>query len=400
MGISVPLPVALFDTLEYLAMESCLIPSHVNQDDYQKARAFILMYRGILDTFSAYRREIERLLQWTSLIVKKSFVELKRTDFENYLIFCQKPPKTWIGCTQVPRFLTKNGRRVPNPVWKPFVSDASKSSKNHKLSKKAFTQIFAISSSFFNLFIQEGIMELNPVLQIRQKNKYLSSSVTQPIIRRLSELQWSYVIESTELMAEKEPETHERTLFIMNLLYGMYLRISELAATDRWEPQMKDFYCDQDGNWWFKTVGKGNKQRQVAVSNAMLKALKRYRKCLELPPLPSPNEVRPLIQKRKSSDAMKSIRQIRSLVQSCFDAAVERMQAQGFSEEAQTLRHATVHWLRHTGISEDVKRRPREHVRDDAGHGSGAITDRYIDVELRERHASAKKKRINPERNE
>ena len=51
-----------------------------------------------------------------------------------------------------------------------------------------------------------------------------------------------------------------------------------------------------------------------------------------------------------------------------------------------------VQWLRHTGISEDVKTRPREHVRDDAGHSSSAITDRYIDVELVERAKSAKKK--------
>lgn len=55
---------------------------------------------------------------------------------------------------------------------------------------------------------------------------------------------------------------------------------------------------------------------------------------------------------------------------------------------------ATVHWLRHTGISDDVKHRPREHVRDDAGHGSGAITDKYIDVDLKERHHSAKNKVI------
>ncbi len=61
------------------------------------------------------------------------------------------------------------------------------------------------------------------------------------------------------------------------------------------------------------------------------------------------------------------------------------------------LASATVHWLRHTGISDDVKIRPRERVRDDAGHSSGAITDRYIDVELRERHSSAKRKRIKPE---
>jgi len=50
--------------------------------------------------------------------------------------------------------------------------------------------------------------------------------------------------------------------------------------------------------------------------------------------------------------------------------------------------------IRHTGISDDVKHRPREHVRDDAGHSSGAITDRYIDVELIARANSAKNKTI------
>ena len=55
---------------------------------------------------------------------------------------------------------------------------------------------------------------------------------------------------------------------------------------------------------------------------------------------------------------------------------------------------ATVHWLRHTGIPDDVEHRPREHVRDDAGHGSGSITDKYIDVDLKERHQTAKNKLI------
>ncbi len=31
-------------------------------------------------------------------------------------------------------------------------------------------------------------------------------------------------------------------------------------------------------------------------------------------------------------------------------------------------------------------------MRDDAGHSSGAITDKYIDIELRERHKPAKTK--------
>lgn len=62
--------------------------------------------------------------------------------------------------------------------------------------------------------------------------------------------------------------------------------------------------------------------------------------------------------------------------------------------DAIVLKSATVHWLRHTGISEDVKFRPREHVRDAAGHASMATTDRYFDSDLRERHESGRKKLI------
>ena len=80
--------------------------------------------------------------------------------------------------------------------------------------------------------------------------------------------------------------------------------------------------------------------------------------------------------------------------QDCFDSAIARLASHGHPEEAESMMDATVHWLRHTGISDDVKIRPREHVRDDAGHSSGAITDKYIDIELKERHKSAKRKTI------
>ena len=52
--------------------------------------------------------------------------------------------------------------------------------------------------------------------------------------------------------------------------------------------------------------------------------------------------------------------------------------------------------LRHTAISNDVEFRPREHVRDDAGHGSNSTTGLYIDIDRRARHDSAKNKTLNP----
>jgi integrase len=62
---------------------------------------------------------------------------------------------------------------------------------------------------------------------------------------------------------------------------------------------MNDFARDGDGNWWFTTVGKGNKERQIAVSEAMLEALKRWRKHLGLSTLPSAADYTPLLPRTK-----------------------------------------------------------------------------------------------------
>jgi site-specific recombinase XerD len=406
-------PIPLFDTLLYLdsSYESQLliIKSQVFpnlQDaitDYQFAKKFLYTYRGSEETFKSYRREIERLLQWTWYIQHKTLKELRRTDIETFLEFCQDPPKNWIGIKNVARFIEHEGRRIANIHWRPYVATISKKAhrdgdspdaKLYTLSQNALQAIFSILSSFFNFLEQEEYTFGNPVAQIRQKSKFFRKHHGKKAIRRLSELQWSYIIETAEIMANENSLLHERTLFMMNALFAMYLRISELAASKRWTPQMGHFYRDQDNNWWFKTLGKGNKERDISVSNAMLAALKRYRISLGLSSLPSPGETIPLIAKKMGKGPINGTRHIRKIVQDCFDRTIQRLQNDGFKEDAEALMAVTVHWLRHTGISEDVKIRPREHVRDDAGHSSSAITDQYVDIELRERHASAKKKPI------
>lgn len=420
------LPKPLFDTLEHLqdlykkaqndiaGIDSWLLQTLTTDKeicnafavkDYRLILNFLYDYRGSNDTFNAYRRELERLLQWSWFIQQKSILNLKRQDIEEYIEFCQKPPNDWIATKVADRFLMKNGLRLPNPEWRPFVAKISKKAfqdgnvatkADFELSQQGLKILFAVLGSFYNYLIQENVTEINPVAQIRQKSKFLRKEQTAKQIRRLSDLQWQMVIQTANELALASPEDHERTLFIMNALYGMYLRISELVASERWMPKMSDFFRDHNNNWWFKTVGKGNKLRQIAVSESMLLALKRWRNVLGLTGLPSPDEDIPLVTKNNGSGAITNTKTIRNIVQLCFDKAVEKLKMQKQFDEAELLRSATVHWLRHTGISDDVKVRPREHVRDDAGHSSGAITDRYIDVELQARAASAKNKIINP----
>jgi site-specific recombinase XerD len=405
MSRQAPPPAPFFDTLAEMPnpyRERVKSLKHLLEDepphaleDYQYASEFLYSYRGSPDTFSTYRREIEHFLHWSWLVEGKSLKETRRENIEEYVEFARHPPKSWIGDRNVARYLDHEGQRVPNPDWRPYVTAGdNRKGAPYFLSQSAIQSIFAVLSSFFNYLIQEDYVEANPVAQIRQKSKFVRKSQSARAIRRLSELQWSYVIDTAEKMAEQEGD--ERTLFILNALFGMYLRISELVETPRWIPRMGDFERDHEGLWWFRTVGKGNKERQISVSDSMLAALKRYRKSRGLSELPAPGENTPLVPKNRGQGGITSTRQIRGIVQKCFNAAIETMKSEGRTDEAGQLESATVHWLRHTGISEDVKHRPREHVRDDAGHGSSAITDRYIDVELRERHASAKKKTIKP----
>jgi len=402
-----PSPKPLIDTCQHLKTkdwQTFVLPSFASPD-LDCILEYLKQYDSNKTTFEAYRREIERLIQWAWLIDKKSLLDLKRQDIENYMQFCLNPPKSWIGFKKVSRFITRNDERIPNPEWRPFVVSVSKANhknglkpdkQNYQLSQKAIREIFTVLSSFYNYLALEEKVVINPISLIRQKSKYIQKHQHQAQVMRLSEKQWLTCLDTVKEMATNAPDKHERTLFIISALYLLYLRISELCASDRWTPEMRHFYKDSQDNWWFKTAGKGNKIRDIAVPDDMLIALKRYRISMQLTPLPSINDQTPLLPKEKGKGAMTSSRHIRRLVQDCFDKTIKILRHTGFVTEADSFESATVHWLRHTGISDDInmRGRPVAHVRDDAGHCSSAITDRYNDIDLIERHQSAKHKKL------
>ena len=219
---------------------------------------------------------------------------------------------------------------------------------NFQLSPAALKVMFGILSSFYQYLLQDELVSANPVMLIKQKSKFIRKENTVPIIRRLSIKQWQMVIDLVK--TDVNDINRERTVFILSCLYSMFLRISECVANQRWTPTMGDFYQDSDRYWWFKTVSKGNKARQIAVSDAMLAALAHYRtEYLLLSPYPQPGEKTPLIGHITNPNRpITSSRPLRRLIQACFDAAATELDAKGETREADNLRMATTHWLRHT----------------------------------------------------
>lgn len=411
MSDAIPIPQPLFDTLENLKETPACVVEYIKtlkilpaHQEYHLCGEFLKSYANSKDTFSAYRREVERLLHWAWLICKKPLKEITRNDVRDYLAFVNTPPKHWMSTKIVSRFMDRDGLRMPNPTWRPFVAKVSKVARRHgkepnknnyQLSNKSIEAIFAVLSSMFTYLQQEEYTEVNPVALIRQKKGYIQRQQNRKVTRKLSKLQWSFVITTVEQMMEEDPQ-HERTLFLMSAFYLLGLRISELAYGDERQATMGSFAPDKRGMWWYTTVGKGNKERDVAVPDELITALKRYRTYLGLSPLPHRDEPTPLFPKLKGRQGL-GTRQIRNIVQMVFDRAIFRLQQIGKMDEAEDLATATVHWLRHTAISNEIEYRPREHIRDDVGHENPATMDKYIDIDRVARHESAQGKKLKPD---
>jgi site-specific recombinase XerD len=410
-----PIPAPIFDTLDNLSN----IPESVHEQlrslsikeaphEFKLCLEFLKSYGNSLDTFTAYRREAERLLHWAWLICKKPLKEITRNEIRDYLQFVAAPPKSWISTKNVDRFVSDGqGLRRSNTEWRPFVVRTSKINRLHgklpekadyQLSNKSIEAIFAALSSLFSFLQQENYLEVNPISLIRQKKGYIQRQQTRRVTRKLSKLQWLHVINSAEEMAELDPQ-HQRTLFLMSAFYLLGLRISELAYAPGRLATMGNFAPDKEGLWWYTTVGKGNKLRDIAVPHELMDALKRYRESLGMPSLPSREEATPLLLKLKGKQGLGS-RQIRNIVQTVFDKAIQKLLQEHKKDEAEDLATATVHWLRHTAISTDIEFRPREHIRDDVGHENASTMDKYIDIDRLARHQSAQHKQLKPDTEE
>ncbi|HEY0286247.1 MAG TPA: site-specific integrase [Pseudomonas sp.] len=364
------------------------------QEGYLAARGFLKSYSNNEATFNSYRTHVERLLLWSLLIAKKPLLELKRHDCERFLEFCLHPSPEWIGPIVKSRFNRVGGRKaaetdtyIINEDWRPFNIKIDKQIRKvaeennkdvediaYKMSAGSMGQVFAVCGSFYQYATDEGLTtEANPVRAVKQKSNFKQRNTVMDSGKALTPLQWNYVIETAEVMAEEDLR-HERTLFIVATLFSLYLRVSDLVGRDNWQPTMGAFEYDGE-NWWFNVVGKGNKAAKISVRDEYIEDyLKRYRATLSLPPLPSHKESTPLVRTISGRGGL-SDRHIRALIQMVFDRSLQRMKDEGQTDlEMDKLRSASLHWLRHTAATFDAPFRDIKDLQADLRHENMSTT--------------------------
>ncbi|MDG3394280.1 site-specific integrase [Vibrio parahaemolyticus] len=365
------------------------------------------------NNYKTYRSEVTTFLYFCWDVEGISLEDVDRRAMYRYMNFCEAPPEHLVGYFNTPQFKEDKElkARVPNPDWKLFRGKKVDGEPiPYSLSQQAARTKLAILSSLFGFLIDCEYTERNPAAMLLKKAKFKAQSSnvdSEDFINIMSEVQWSYVMEAAETLAEESPAKHERTLFLMSLMYGCYLRVSELSARPGFSPVMSQFRQDpQTGAWsYYIPMSKSQKSRNVAVSDDLLFALKRYRNHLGLSDLPSPRERTPLITRQREAkrgsskgklNANLGIRQIREIIYATFAKAADIAMENGLIDESHALREMSPHAIRHTGISHDVNLngRPLAHVRDDAGHDSLETTSKYVHTSRVERYETAKNKEI------
>ncbi|MBY5920430.1 tyrosine-type recombinase/integrase [Ferrimonas balearica] len=422
MNTQVPPAMPLFDTLQHFESSNPYINQYLASlvcdgiEDasltYEHALDFLVEQRHNENNYKSHRSELTGFLHWCWREEGVSLANVDRRLLVRYLDYCQAPPVTLIGYRNVAQFTRLKGEdtRRPNPQWRPFLGKRSLGKVlPYRLSVSAIKTKLALLSAFFTYLNDVEYTDRNPaaLLLKRAKARYAGNAGCddEAPMKAFSELQWSYVMAAGTRLADEEPEKHERSLFLIALLYSCYLRVSEVSARPGFSPVMGQFRRDsKTGVWGFYVpMSKGGKSRTVAVSDALLKALKRYRRYLNLPELPAPKEVVPLFCRHRAAqrgrdtgelNANLGQRQIRDLVDDVIRIASLDAMSDGFVDDAREMEGMTVHSLRHTGISHDINLngRPLSHVQADAGHDSIDTTSHYLHTSQVERHQSARAK--------
>lgn len=376
-------------------------------DTYELATEYLHEQSGNKNNYSAYRRDMCIFLNWVWLVRKGSVRQLGRLDMKSFIEYANNPPAHLVGRNTLPILMEDPASGwIVNPDWRPFVNRNQPEPYQRK--ESSLRAQLSVVSGFYTFMAEEDFCEKNPAaIALRRygvNNVSNLGAVDTDKEKALSHTQQRALLETVDKLASLDPDSHERTRFLIHLAIFCYPRISEIASTNTRSPTMSQFKRRRgpEGAWSYSFYierSKGGKSRHVTCSNNVIDALARYRRYLGLSEFPHPDETHPLFVRHKAGthgreigvrDANLGTHQITDLVTKVFEETAQSLESVEEFEEARDIRQLTFHTLRHTGISNDLeaKRNPNE-VMADSGHSNLSTLAIYTSRRLESRQPSA-----------
>lgn len=347
---------------------------HISADnDFEAINAWLAEFSDSPNTYRYYRKEVERLLLWSLVQLKKPLAELTRSDFIDYQAFLAdpQPEAYWCG----PR------RSRQSSSWRPFQGPLNQNSQR---------QALIAVNAFLSYLVDARYLRGNPLSLIRRRNRRLKEEDKHVAIERfLDQETWCYLksyIANLPQSTQREVEQYERIRFLFHFLYLLAPRASEVAN------HTMNSFREYRGKWWWFVMGKGSKRAKVPVTDEMLDALMRYRGFLGLSDLPSTDDDTPLLCSIKGSTSVTSTT-IYRIVKSVVTAAADAWMGQE-PQKAMKLKRASTHWFRHTSITgQDDSGISLKYLNRNARHDKLETTAIYQHAEEDMWHAESQKHR-------
>jgi integrase/recombinase XerC len=331
--------------------------------DVEAVRLWLAEYADSPHTLRCYRKEAVRLLLWSAHVPGKPLSSLTREDLLAYEVFLANPSVEWADPDRPRR--GSDRRLFTGP-----------------LSPRSVRQSLRILSGLFGYLVAAGFLAGNPLALRRHRR---ATAAGRAVVERYLEKQlWEFVLDFIESLPQETPrerQHYERARWLLRLLYGAALRVSEAAYA-----KTSDL-AQRRGKWWLHVAGKGGREGDVPLSDELMADWARYRRFNGLPTVHSSSDNSPLVLSVFGrSDRFLTPTAIYLIVKEIFCRAAAVREAVD-PDGAAILRRASTHWLRHSSATHQADAgNDLRFIQKNLRHGSLETTAIYLHAEDDMRH--------------
>lgn len=345
--------------------------------DWDAIQIWLSQYRDRQATFLAYEKEVSRFYVWVILTLKKPLSSVVHEDWLRYTEFLldPQPAALWVGAKR-PRF-GRDGR--VSEAYKPFAGPLQP--KSISFAGRAIWQMFA-------WLRDAGYLAGNPLLTLsrRRETPVLKTKRTDRMLgddQWLCLLNWLAAFKRNTINARRQ---YARNRWLIALFYSTGIRSSEALTAKMGDIVRVRDPVTQKTRAFLQVIGKGSKPRDIPLTDEVLSELSLYRQSFGLPVMPAPREATPLIFSIQVKKRFRPITRqaLYTVFKGMFEAAAETLEDE---EDADHLRAASTHWLRHMAASAMLRNgTPLLVVRDVLGHADLATTSLYSHSQALDMH--------------
>jgi len=321
-------------------------------------------------TFRAYRKEAERFLLWAILERQKPLSSLFLDDCIAYRNFLnglgRDTAKAWQQQFTIPQDDWMAPRSMPrrSPLWRPFEGQLSNLSQKYAL---------GVLSTLCEFLVKIRYLDSNP---------FVGLTLITDVKSKINTGHTLFTDEIAAIKAYLAPRAKEakyrRVQLILMCTLSTGLRLSELASLKRsmFSPFMRE---DGQERWQITVVGKGNKEREIELSPALMEFLEEHFYLEGLGGFAQQDQSISVI--RTLSDHQKALGHAR-IYKVLKDFFKEVASALPSPAQSTRLQEASTHWLRHTFASNAAAAgMPMDVLMELLGHASIGTTTVYLKTE-------------------